>query len=251
LNDYDLGHIVDKSNGGDFKKSNLATMHRKCNLAKPKHTSLQQAINWKLNRKIDKSPPKQTPAKQPSLYHPREFRFPTPNNLEDNVNNTGQIPPYTSYLTFLRFLDYLRRGIPDNINRDYWGKYFSGSSGTHLIATCKYLGLINRYSHPNQSLISLVSAENYEQRRPILQDVTKASYSYVFNSVNLETITHKVLDDFFKTKFQLTPSLLRKCVKFFIELVKDANLPLSPTLRTSFRRSIIHYHRISLNRTVP
>ena len=51
LSDYDLGHLVDRVNGGATAYDNLAVMHRKCNLSKPKHTTLEEAMKWKLTPK--------------------------------------------------------------------------------------------------------------------------------------------------------------------------------------------------------
>ncbi len=46
--DYDLGHLVDRCNGGLDAYDNLAVMHRWCNLTKPQHQTLEDAMRWKL-----------------------------------------------------------------------------------------------------------------------------------------------------------------------------------------------------------
>lgn len=51
LKDYDLGHLIDKCNGGQDDYDNLAVMHTKCNLSKPRHTTLEEAMKWKLTPK--------------------------------------------------------------------------------------------------------------------------------------------------------------------------------------------------------
>ena len=48
LKDYDLGHIKDRCNGGHDDYDNLAVMHESCNLAKPRHQTLEEALKWKL-----------------------------------------------------------------------------------------------------------------------------------------------------------------------------------------------------------
>ncbi len=49
LKDYDLGHLVDRCNGGQDVYENLAVMHKQpCNVSKPKHNTLEEAIIWKL-----------------------------------------------------------------------------------------------------------------------------------------------------------------------------------------------------------
>lgn len=48
LRDYDLGHLIDRCNGGHDDYDNLAVMHKTCNLAKPHHATLEEAMKWKL-----------------------------------------------------------------------------------------------------------------------------------------------------------------------------------------------------------
>lgn len=48
LKDYDLGHLVDKCNGGHDDYDNLVVMHKSCNLSKPRHTTLEEVMKWKL-----------------------------------------------------------------------------------------------------------------------------------------------------------------------------------------------------------
>ena len=48
LRDYDLGHLVDRCNGGHDDYDNLAVMHKSCNNSKPYHSTLEEAVKWKL-----------------------------------------------------------------------------------------------------------------------------------------------------------------------------------------------------------
>jgi hypothetical protein len=48
LLEYDLGHLVDRCMGGTDTIDNVAVMHKKCNLAKPLHATLEEALKWKL-----------------------------------------------------------------------------------------------------------------------------------------------------------------------------------------------------------
>lgn len=57
LDDYDLGHLVDRTNGGHDDYDNLAVMHRKCNHSKPYHNTLEEALRWKLTYNIPESRP--------------------------------------------------------------------------------------------------------------------------------------------------------------------------------------------------
>lgn len=51
LRDYDLGHLVDRANGGHDAIDNCTVMHHLCNLLKPRHNSLDEASIWKLRYK--------------------------------------------------------------------------------------------------------------------------------------------------------------------------------------------------------
>ena len=47
LVDYDLGHLIDRCMGGWDDYDNLAVMHTKCNLGKPRHITLDDAEQWR------------------------------------------------------------------------------------------------------------------------------------------------------------------------------------------------------------
>ncbi len=52
LKAYDLGHLVDRCNGGQDAWENLAVMHKRCNQSKPKHNTLEEAIIWKMRTRF-------------------------------------------------------------------------------------------------------------------------------------------------------------------------------------------------------
>lgn len=51
LRDYELGHLIDRSNGGNDKLENCAVMHKVCNISKPRHKSIAEASTWRLTSK--------------------------------------------------------------------------------------------------------------------------------------------------------------------------------------------------------
>jgi hypothetical protein len=68
LKDYDLGHLIDRCNGGQDDYDNLAVMHKHCNITKPRHTSLEEAMKWKLTHPfLNGHTPKVTPKEQLSF----------------------------------------------------------------------------------------------------------------------------------------------------------------------------------------
>lgn len=50
--DYDLGHLIERCNGGEFAADNLTVMHHKCNLSKPRHNTIEEAVKWQLNNRF-------------------------------------------------------------------------------------------------------------------------------------------------------------------------------------------------------
>ena len=52
LHEYDLGHLVDRCNGGLDDYDNLAVMHKKCNQAKPPHHAMDEHITWLLKTRL-------------------------------------------------------------------------------------------------------------------------------------------------------------------------------------------------------
>ena len=54
LHTYDLGHLVDRCNGGQDDYDNLAVMHKRCNTAKPQHHTMDEHITWLLKTRFTK-----------------------------------------------------------------------------------------------------------------------------------------------------------------------------------------------------
>jgi hypothetical protein len=59
LSQYELGHLIDWCMGGKAVYENLAVMHGYCNDVKPHHSTLEEAMRWRLTpRYIIETPPK-------------------------------------------------------------------------------------------------------------------------------------------------------------------------------------------------
>jgi hypothetical protein len=152
-----------------------------------------------------------------------------------NDKSRKRLPPYVSYRTFRNFIDGLQQRMPSRIDRSYWGDMLSGSTGTQLMASLRFLGLIDEYGRPTPRLKPLVAAKG-DQRHPILRDMANDVYGFVLKSqLEPQSATYSELEEFFHDRFQVTGDLSRKCLKFFIELAKDAGIPLSPFITKRFR----------------
>ena len=146
------------------------------------------------------------------------------------VKDSGRkrLPPYISYRTFLNFIDRLQQGIPSRIDRSYWSDKLSGSTGTQLMSAMRFLGLIDASGKPTSQLRQLVSAKG-AQRKEVLSQITSEGFGFLLQgSFDSQTSTYAQLEEVFHNTFELTDSVCRKCVKFFVALASDAEMPLSP-----------------------
>lgn len=99
LPDYDLGHLIDRCMGGWDNYDNLVVMHTKCNLMKPRHQTLEDAMRWKLTPK--NSLISITPRNNP---HPSFNTTPTNNTQKPPQETTISKPrnnPIANYLKSL------------------------------------------------------------------------------------------------------------------------------------------------------
>jgi hypothetical protein len=139
-----------------------------------------------------------------------------------------RLPPYVSYRTFLNFIDRLQQGIPSRIDRSYWSDRLSGSTGTQLMSAMRFMGFIDASDRPTSQLRQLVSARG-TQRTELLRQVTSQAFGFLQQaSFDAQTATYAQLEETFHDTFELTDSVCRKCVKFFVTLASDAEIPLSP-----------------------
>ncbi|MDD4860083.1 MAG: DUF5343 domain-containing protein [Dehalococcoidales bacterium] len=147
------------------------------------------------------------------------------------------LPPYVSYRTFRNFIDRLQQGIPARFDRSFWGETLSGSTGTHLIASLRFLGLIDAGDFPTERLRRLVMAK-VPERASLLRVVTVDAYSFLNEGTfDLATATYAQLQEVFRDRYQPTGDVARKCIKFFVALAVDAGVPLSPHIIKRFRAS--------------
>jgi hypothetical protein len=145
-----------------------------------------------------------------------------------DVRDKKALPPYVSYRTFRNFIDGLETGIPDRIDRSYWGDRYSGSSGTQLMTALRFLGLVDGTGIPTTRMRQLVSAKG-AQRSEILKQIGHTAFDFLSErSFDPRGATYSQLEEAFYNNYQVTGDVARKCIKFFISLENDAGVPLSP-----------------------
>jgi len=152
-----------------------------------------------------------------------------------NNKSRKRLPPYVSYRTFRNFIAELQHRIPARIDRSYWGDRLSGSTGTQLMAALRFLGLTDAGGVPTERLRQLVLAKG-SQRTELIREIAFDAFDFVLKgSFELQTATYAQLQEIFHDTFQLTSDVSRKCIKFFIALASDAEIPLSPFITRRMR----------------
>ncbi len=91
----------------------------------------------------------------------------------------------------------------------------------------RFLNLVDVNGTPTNLLRTLVSTRGI-QKKETLRQITSESFIFLSEgSLDLQTATYAQLEEAFKRTFELTDSVNRKCIKFFITLANDASIPLS------------------------
>jgi hypothetical protein len=163
-----------------------------------------------------------------------------------------RLPPYVSYQTFRNFLVDLQRGIPSRIDHSYWGNHLSGSTRTQLMSALQFLNLVDGNSMPTNRLKLLVAAKDVK-RTDILKQTCTDAFDFVFQtSFDTRTGTYAQMQEMFHSTFQISSSVTRKCIKFFVAIADDAGIPLSPYITKQTRtHSGINTNKILARKTLP
>jgi hypothetical protein len=162
-----------------------------------------------------------------------------------------RLPPYVSYQTFRTFLTDLVRGIPSRIDHSYWGNNLSGSTRTQLMSALLFLSLVDGNGMPTNRLKLLVAAKDVK-RTDILKQTCNDAYNFVFQSTfDIQTGTYAQLQEMFHSTFQISSSVSRKCIKFFVAMASDAGIPLSPYITKQTRTRSGTISKITAKKSLP
>jgi hypothetical protein len=147
-------------------------------------------------------------------------------------------PPYVSYKSFLTLLEDLRnQGVPARLDRSYWGEKFSGSTGTQLISALRFLELVDGNGLPSPTLRDLVKARSAD-RGEILKRISHSSFVFLKSpTFAAESATYSQLEEVFKDEYGVDKDVARKCIKFFVEIIMDAGITLSPYITKKSKSS--------------
>lgn len=152
--------------------------------------------------------------------------------MEEKKELKKILPPYLPYKTLRNFIDNMKVGIPNRIDRSLMGT-MAGSLRPLVISALEYLQLITpKTGIPEEKLIQLVKSEGVD-RQSILKEILISTYTFLFvNDFDLKGATlHELQDSFSQTG--ATGDTLRKCIVFFLSAAKDAGMGISPHIKTT------------------
>lgn len=147
---------------------------------------------------------------------------------QDQGGSTG-IPPYIPFATFINFLTQLKQdGLPPQIDKSVLSKFSGGTQGQLKVAL-RNMGLM-KDDKPTDDLEQLVSALDTPQFEPLLLELLKRTYPYIF-ALDLMTATPTMFADAFKVT-GAKEDVSRKCRSFFLHAAKRAGVPLGNRILT-------------------
>jgi len=157
--------------------------------------------------------------------------------LTSTISGKKQLPPYVSYRTFWNFLEGMNHSIPARIDRSYWGDRFSGSSGTQLMAALRFLDLTDSNGYPTIKMRGIIGTRG-DDRSVMIKQIVQSAYGFIFDGhMDTQTATYAQLEEAFHVHYQIASDVARKCIKFFIGIAGEANIPLSSFITSKTRGS--------------
>ncbi len=141
----------------------------------------------------------------------------------------ARIPPYIAFQTLLTFFKELKtNGLPPQIDKSVLRRFSGGLQG-QLKMAIRSLGLVEG-DKPTPRLASIIDAFETPNFEPLLLDVLKETYPYVF-ALDLMNATPTMFADSFKAT-GAKEDVSRKCRTFFLHAAKRAGVPLGTRILT-------------------
>lgn len=152
--------------------------------------------------------------------------------MADEGESRAQVsPPYIAFQSLKTLLTGLKEhGVPSRIDRSVLTN-FSGAVGSQVITALRFLKLINGENNPQTRLHTLVEAYGTDTWQAELGGVIREAYQPIF-SIDLKTATPALFSEHFKKTYGGADAVSRKCMTFFLNVVREAEMPVSKRLLT-------------------
>jgi len=152
-----------------------------------------------------------------------------------------ETPPYISFNTFKTLLYWLEKeGVPLRIDRSFWKEKFSGANGSKLMGALKFLGLIDG-DKPAKELEILVNSGLEAERSQIFFNIVTRSYSNI-PFEELARATPNMVKEWFRV-YPVDGHTLRKSITFFINIAREAQIPMSNSIMKMTKSRRINSHQ--------
>jgi len=139
-------------------------------------------------------------------------------------------PPYATFPAFISFINRLREtGVPNKIDPSVFGNA-SGSLIYSVLASLKFLNLIDDNGVPSARFIEFVKASD-EHRTKLLRQIITEGYPTLFKGdLDLANISAGQFDTHIRDEFDVEGSTIDKIAAFFLAAAKAAEIPVSTFL---------------------
>jgi hypothetical protein len=149
--------------------------------------------------------------------------------MDDNGAIAKNVPPYLGFQTLQNFLEHLRQGIPQRIDRTVM-RTLGGTIQKQLLYALRYLGLTSESGVPQETLRRLVSAEGTE-RQQVWREILATAYPFLCGQDALGFDLSAATPGQLRERFQalsIQGDTVRKAEAFFLGAAEMAGMATSP-----------------------
>jgi hypothetical protein len=144
-----------------------------------------------------------------------------------NGHEHGPLPPYIPFKTLQGFVQKLKdTAVPPRIDSSLLRSY-SGSMARQLVASLRYLKLVDEANNSTEKLRDLVKAYSTPEWPQMIGRVITEGYLDVIGDLDTDNASFGSLADKFKAR-GAEGQALQKCIAFYIGGLKAANISFSP-----------------------
>jgi len=155
--------------------------------------------------------------------------------VTESTSQNEAMPPYVSLKTFYGFLESLKIGVPARIDKTLMST-MSGAVQSQLMGALRYLKLVTDNGSPLPLLKELVTATDAD-RPTVIRIMLEGAYPFLRDSeFPIKTATTGALEEKFR-EGGVTGDTTRKCLSFFVAMSKDAEMEISPHIKSTHANS--------------
>ncbi|MES0048535.1 DUF5343 domain-containing protein [Mesorhizobium sp. M0053] len=145
---------------------------------------------------------------------------------DDESPKTTLSPPYIAFASLRTLFSSLKEhGLPGRIDRSVLTN-FSGAVGSQIITALRFMGLVDADNRPKPDFQLYLNAFGTDVWPHELGSLLQRAYAPIFE-LDLKTASPSQFMERFRATYPNKEETLRKCVTFFLNAVREADLPVS------------------------